>query len=489
MDKSLVCRVLVPILNRSYPSISTGYAVKQGVVLLARHALLHELRNPNLPVQLVWDEWLDAEGEPCKIDAEQGSESFIPQEQDVKADIALLKCTTPPQTTVQCCPLLPESFPSFMGWEAYGFPRFKQSHNEDVAYDATTVIGKTKSSNSNGVVELSCSDDLSDRDQWAGVSGAAVFRGIYLLGVITSNWLEHENALEGYSLAYHVKKYPAFAELLGIATEDDMPSYLKLLEPILHKTPKLAEQLTGQISTKPVDCYQQLVSVSVGEFFQTLLDCRDKGSCPKTLGELASVMLPQFVAPNVVSYVRVQACVSVVSVPYARGLVIESLMARVDRRCLAIDQYANGKFIAHYALSCAAETAERTDDRLRETMQDLDYRQGGDLLALHTQQLYKKTKPSDLPDKQGDMAQMERRVKRLLQAASKRNAPKHYLVHEPTLFTTDQEAQQYYVRFKQQYPECVVIKPTENEELIEQELDDYFDAETILTPYLNGDPQ
>lgn len=393
MNKSLVCRVLVPILNRSYPSISTGYAVKQGVVLLARHALLHELRDPALPIQLVWDEWLDAEGKPCKIDAEQGSEYFIPKEQDAKADIALLKCATPPQTPIQCCLLLPEYFPSFMSWEVCGFPRFKQAHDKDVAYEATTVIGKTKSSNSNGVVELSCGDDLSDRDQWAGVSGAAVFRDSYLLGVITSNWLEHKNTLEGYSLAYHVKKYPAFAELLGITTEDDTPSYLKLLEPILHKAPNLAQQLTEQINAKPKDCYQRLVSVSVGEFFQKLLGCRNKGSCPKALGELATVMLPQFVATNVVSEVRKQAQMSVVSVPYARGVVIESLMARVDQRVLAIDQYANNRFVAHYALSCAAETAERTDDRLRETMQDLDYRQGGDLFALHTQQLYKKPSP------------------------------------------------------------------------------------------------
>jgi|GEM_PF-6212726 len=89
MNKSLVCRVLVPLSNRSYASISTGYAVKQGVVLLSRHALLHEDRDSSLAIKLIWDEWKDALGKPCEIEAEQGSEIFVSEQEHLKSDIAL----------------------------------------------------------------------------------------------------------------------------------------------------------------------------------------------------------------------------------------------------------------------------------------------------------------------------------------------------------------------------------------------------------------
>lgn len=487
MNKSLVCRVLVPLSNRSYASISTGYAVKQGVVLLSRHALLHEDRDSSLAIKLIWDEWKDALGKPCEIEAEQGSEIFVSEQEHLKSDIALLKCQTPPHAPINCCPLFPERFTSNLSWEAYGFPKVKQIQAGDLSYEATTVLGHTKSSNHNGCIELYAKDDFSDRNLWAGISGAAIFHDTYLIGVITSNWLEHKNSLEGYSLAYHVRQCQLFAKTLELTTEDDTPTYLPLFEPILVKVPNLAKQLDAQSSIKSADLYRRLVAVSVGEFFQKLLSCRQTGGCPKTLGELATVLLPQFVAPEIVNYVRDQTNAHVLPVPYSRGVVIESLMARVDRRVVAIDHYANNRFTAKYALSWAAETAERTEDRVRETMQDMDARYGGDLLELHTKQLYKKTKPSDVPDSQGDRDQMERRVKRLLQSANKRNAPRHYLVHDDFMFGSFDAAQQYYTLLKMKYPECIVLKPTSDEDLIHQELDDYFDAEQVLAPYINGE--
>ena len=263
MNKSLVCRVLVPRVGGRRPAVSTGYAVKKGIAMLSRHALLDENRDNNKPVTLRWEQCKDKDGKVFEREIESGV--HFPKNDN--HDLALVECETPDETPASLGFLAPLNFAQGTAWETYGYPKSQQQCGE-LDYPATTVGGTTTSSNKNGKIELDSTTKMKHPEEWAGISGAPIFFGSFLAGIIVEKPDPHKHRLEGISLAHVIRENPGLAELLSIPQEDE--KYLARALEIL-KDESIFACLKTRFSVSGNDekqMYGCLVSRPVGEFLE-----------------------------------------------------------------------------------------------------------------------------------------------------------------------------------------------------------------------------
>ena len=475
MNKSLVCRVLVPRTGERRPAVSTGYAIKKEMVMLSRHALLEEHRDENEPVILRWEDLKDKDGKVFEREINPDGAHFP---KNGNHDLALVECETPYAAPESLGFLAPLSFPQGRVWETYGYPK-SQQQDDETDYAATTVGGTTTSYNENGKIELDSTTEMKPPEEWAGISGAPIFFGQFLAGVIVEKPMPHAHRLEGISLAYLIQENPEFAELLSIPEEGD--KYLNKALEILKDESVFAclKRRFADAGNDEKQMYGCLVSRPVGQFLEEIVELQKQNPAQRqSLSNLVFALLPHFIDPVAVRQGRQRIDAEILPVSHVKPQPIEAYMAKIDQRAIAIDVLTDDQFMATYALPAAPESGDSDEQKVHATTQDLYQTLGGDLLQIplvqrQTNRLLKKTGIAGLP--QGlTHEQKKALINQRLNQDRKSNKPRYYLVASNDEFEDDDLAKRYYEDFKRLYPNCAVIMPSGDFEQLLQDDEDYY---------------
>lgn len=491
MNKTLVCRVLLPRKDREHPSVSTGYALKKGVVMLSRHALQHEQRNRDKPVILLWD---NRPNHPDDVFDSEVEEEFYTE--DSSYDLALVTCKTPGNTPENFSYLGRTDFPAGAQWESFGYPKVEQQDCES-DYAPTSVGGRLCSPNISGLIELDSNTKVSPPSNWAGISGSPIFMGAFLLGCISDTNDYHEKRLKGVSLPFVLARCAVFRKLLNMDTpKEDV--YLPLALPLLKKIEVLQLfRSLGEITAhSPEDIYSELLSLPVIKFLACIVDLQDQARAGNdnetvvTLSNLAFILMPHYLDASVIANLHDQLDNEVVSLPYSHLACAEMAMAQLEQRVIAIDTYSKDVFLAKFSLPYPPESGKDIKDSLKDLSADLSNRFAGDTQSLLSLSIQTKKIVEDF-----GTAHLSRRLTAneevpYAQLALKRHVskkkPRYYLLCDNEKLGGDENAAFYYKEFKKIYPQCVVLSPSTDIETMFQETEEYSDLLHALSPYLDN---
>lgn len=149
-------------------SIGTGYPVRNGLILTARHVLYCEKMNAASERVLSWQR--SDEAEPYHATKIQQSAIVF---ESVEFDIALVACDTGPLGKIPV--VLEDTFPSSdIRWKSFGYPRAGKEAGMRIK---TPAKGTFFPPNRNYYVQqLTSEGNATESALWKGMSGAPVFR-------------------------------------------------------------------------------------------------------------------------------------------------------------------------------------------------------------------------------------------------------------------------------------------------------------------------
>ncbi len=210
MESGRVVRTRVPIGGGLFV-FGSGYLVAPGRVLTARHVL-------SAPGQVASD------GQLCQVrvwpcgpaqDWIDGSVEWLHDSRDV----ALVRADA----------LGPDVDPVVWGqvvvdapieWTATGYPVASLDEDERVEEEALGVLAPISASSTGGLVLTITSREPTEgtvrHSGWEGLSGAAVFCGPALLGIVTADPAKYSGSLTGIRTS-HIVDQPDFVDRLGVA--------------------------------------------------------------------------------------------------------------------------------------------------------------------------------------------------------------------------------------------------------------------------------
>jgi len=220
MNESQVVRIRVPLHGQpGKHGLGSGYVIAEGLVLTAAHVLEKSKGQPA------------KKGDPCEVLPWQGTEWLAAEVGWVHPvlDVAAVKCAA-------CQVNEPVRWGQPKGahlleWMAIGYPRASlvgEDRNPEQAFGRFGPL-------SGGPTEIALtieSRDAADFDTgdsgWAGLSGAAIFSGDHLIGVMVSDPGSYERSLVGRrALAFFddpklvslLEQAPTLEEVLGDSPE------------------------------------------------------------------------------------------------------------------------------------------------------------------------------------------------------------------------------------------------------------------------------
>ena len=206
LEENQVTRIAVPLPgDDDLYNFGSGYLVADGLVLTAAHVLE---RAPRTPASV---------GEPAEVACPgAGWQPATVAWVDAQRDVAVLKCPGLCVSGRLRWGRLTGS--DLVEWGAVGFPRASWDESTgrqpEHAYGRTSPISERPAGRLALTVESR--DPTGSDSPWAGLSGAAVFSGEYLIGVITTDPATYGRSLEGRRAEDFVSDH-ALAELLGDA--------------------------------------------------------------------------------------------------------------------------------------------------------------------------------------------------------------------------------------------------------------------------------
>lgn len=198
-------------------SVGTGYAIGNGLILTARHVILHD---PAKPLKLVFPK-IGSDGkhiiENSQYIYDRNSAILFTNDniifQDSEFDIAIIRCPVKidsPEVT-----LATKNPSSHDNWLTHGFPRAGQTEHQR---DKEPFLGNITDEETEGrFLRLQTStllnkDNFSvDVNGWSGLSGAPVFVSNNLVGVITKSYEPaYPSVFQAVSIPYLLKNNADF---------------------------------------------------------------------------------------------------------------------------------------------------------------------------------------------------------------------------------------------------------------------------------------
>lgn len=204
LEESQVTRIAVPLAgNDDLYNFGSGYLVADELVLTAAHVLERAPRTPACVGEPAEVACLGASWQPATV-------AWV----DPQRDVAVLKCPGLCVSGQIRWGRLAGS--DLVDWGAVGFPRASRDEvtgrQPEHAYGRTSPISERPAGRLALTVESR--DPTGSDSPWAGLSGAAVFSGEYLIGVITTDPATYGRSLEGRRAEDFVSDHE-LAELLG----------------------------------------------------------------------------------------------------------------------------------------------------------------------------------------------------------------------------------------------------------------------------------
>lgn len=197
MNENLIVKIEVvsTVLDESGKprvSMGTGYPVRDGLILTARHVLYCEKMNAASERVLSWER--SDEDRPYYVTKIQQSAIVF---ESVAFDIALVACDTEPLGKIPA--VLEETFPSSdIRWKSFGYPRAGKEVGIRIK---TPAKGTFFAPNRDYYVQqLTSEGNTSESALWKGMSGAPVFRSDTnkLVGVLIRTPPKYQNTAQNF---------------------------------------------------------------------------------------------------------------------------------------------------------------------------------------------------------------------------------------------------------------------------------------------------
>lgn len=371
---AMICLPLTPKQEDGTPqrAIGTGYPIRDGLVLTARHVLYPENRDETAKPQLSW--CMQDKGEPYHTDPM--GEVLYEHEQ---YDLALIRCNTPLLTeTVQLAAQVPRSKEA---WESLGYPN--GGKDDGGVRSKTSADGTVKSDTGGHVRHLDVSDHVPP-EIWQGMSGAPVFKlhSNTLLGVWTHGNRDFPDRIMMTSLAYVLSDCVRFREQVGWVENSDsftpVVQYLTIHSSVRQALVKLIQQQDPSVGDTVLAVVKYLVALDLGALFKTLKQARKNTQDPllrSGLAQLAKLLLPSVYDRPCLAMVRAEAG-GLAKIPYATSVSAEMLMTGAIQRDMVLEFYpissTNPQLAAVPGLYCLGLPPESGSGALQPTLTDME---------------------------------------------------------------------------------------------------------------------
>lgn len=283
MDRRCIVRITVPTHRDAnddgggrHGASGTAYPVDDNLFLTAKHVVDQPTRAPDYPIKI---HWLD-----YKCSEEVAAEDVILLKDDPSLgfeetlDAALVRCRRPPGVPLSRG-IVDEHLPApGAGWESEGFPAFGDfgSGREAVPFSGE-VYGTTENRPSFFVRSPVVPRDDS---KWPGLSGAPVFSGGRIIGIVQKANSNADQLLK-VTPGWRIARSPTFREALGWqdpcrAKREKLLAHLNELigseftwQRDLRRAIERGELSHGAIYATPVEC---LLTHDLKEIFIGLVD-------------------------------------------------------------------------------------------------------------------------------------------------------------------------------------------------------------------------
>ncbi len=222
MNEHRVAQIVVPTTEQSagkrLSRFGSGYLIGKRLVLTARHVVLPERRDEQLPIELRF----------ARIDAERWYEATVVWTGGDDLDAAILRLEEEPTAhATQGCEFLSSWVPSTgMTWDARGYPSVARCVRPDGGgeWRIEPFQGPTFSYDRN---DSTCTLDVApppafSGDAWQGMSGAAVFsaeRGERLFAIVSAQVGWSQGSRLRATPTACLLSLPEVRELLGIGDQ------------------------------------------------------------------------------------------------------------------------------------------------------------------------------------------------------------------------------------------------------------------------------
>lgn len=217
MDTRFIAKILPTKINGKR-SIGTGYPVGNDLVLTARHVVVFAARDNMIPISVEWPDFGYADTN-AEIVFDGGEE----------CDIAVLRCRIPPQVNLPAL-LLARRFPvPHEEWASFGYPRMGKDSNEEGVRDKVSALGKFHPPDViSHKISLTSESDAIEKEGWCGISGAPVFQGGLIYGVISSTPTNRNECFKAVLIPWLVNNDLLFKQCLGM--DDEQSECQKFVE-------------------------------------------------------------------------------------------------------------------------------------------------------------------------------------------------------------------------------------------------------------------
>lgn len=347
---------------------------------MSRHAVFNKNRNTLESIEVEW---------PLIEGAHSGGafSQKINVEDDIRFkgegddDLLVISCKTPAEA-----PELPRILTESLhkggeAWNSYGFARARRLVNENNALD---VQGKLLPPNPHKAeVALDGYTEIRPIEDWKGISGAPIFIGDFMVGIIIEKEVGQDRRLYGLSTAYLLKTNKKFREALGFVDRTfdlhESTQLLKANESELFKC--LAENVKAEcIGVR--ELLDHCTNLSGEELLglthkaqQQAVKRGDIGVCTR-LGLFLLNMLPNIADQAAVENLQKSAkSISeyVVELPCATKITAEMVAAKAGERCIDFRSFSQQSIIPKYALPLPAEMGSEEAQALFEGITEQFY--------------------------------------------------------------------------------------------------------------------
>lgn len=334
MDSTLIAKILAPRTNGKN-AIGTAYPISKDWVLTARHVVDFENRDASQPISIIWPDLPDPENKkPYAVTATQDSIEFFDG-----YDIALIRCMAPPKA--HSSPLiLSDRHPiARESWISMGYAQVgKDGDNRDKVSAMGDIFPPDTSK---PVLDLESKGDAKQKEGWKGISGAPVFRGHTLIGVLTHAPEDINERLRAVSIAYLLEKDEKFRELTGVGQRsNNFNSAIKILQEnsaaktALHKMILQADN----VADSPKNIIDYLAAMPIPALLKIIHAAQNESRDQTVHGVLSRLlreMLPSLLDPACAAKIRSSKggqFAEILQIPYATAVSAEILMASADNR-------------------------------------------------------------------------------------------------------------------------------------------------------------
>jgi len=345
MKPEFVARVTVTYSDETKKS-GTAYPVAENLLITALHVVQCGRTARPETILIAWPAIPGQDGNKGSLECLTGQEDIIyPDNTSVlQCDVALIRCSLPDEMNRNLPWLLSPHQALMEEWDTKGYPDVCRERKD--LNGLCSVSGRVERPRGDCVLELNTNTE-TEGSGWSGLSGAPVFSGNWLIGVISDTNPKIKRQMECVFLPYLIRKEKSFREKLRITLTTDFPAAITLLRE--HAGGKRAchalccqMKLSGNAPEQVVDALKTIRPL--GRMIETVHEtitchCREAATV-SCLQELLLCMLPNVFDISAVEDIRKckgNPVVDIVSIPYALDVSAEILMAGSDGRKAEIE--------------------------------------------------------------------------------------------------------------------------------------------------------